>query len=82
MLEIERKNNFIKVISKIKNNSIKEKIKKQIEKIIGNPEIGKPMRYRRKDTRELYVSPYRIAYAYLPNESKLVFLDTYHKDEQ
>ena len=43
---------------------------------------GKPMKYNRKNTRELYISPYRIAYAYISSENKLIFLDLYHKDEQ
>ena len=82
MLTISYKNNFLKVIKKIKDSATKEKVKKQIEKIIENPEIGKPMRYERKGTRELYVAPYRLAYAYLPSENKIIFLDIYHKDEQ
>lgn len=80
MLEIEHRENFLKKISKIKDNSLKEKIKKQIEKIIENPEIGKPMQYSRKGTRELYITPYRLAYGYVGG--KIIFLDIYHKDEQ
>ena len=82
MLTIDYKTNFLKVIKKIKDSTTKEKVKKQIEKIIEDPEIGKPMRYDRKGTRELYVAPYRLAYAYLPSENKIIFLDIYHKDEQ
>jgi mRNA-degrading endonuclease RelE of RelBE toxin-antitoxin system len=82
MLTIERKPDFLKTISKIKNPVFKEKIIKQIEKIIENPEIGKPMMHNRKGTREVYVAPYRLAYAYLKNENKIIFLDIYHKDEQ
>lgn len=82
MLDISYKKSFIRFISKIKNTSTKEKIKKQVEKIVDNPKIGKPMRYQRRYTRELYISPYRIAYAYNPNNDKLIFLDIYHKDEQ
>lgn len=73
---------FEDVIRKIKDNSTKEKVKKQIIKIVANPEIGKPMRYARKGTREDYVKPFRISYAYIPSEDKIVFLDLYHKDEQ
>lgn len=73
---------FQKTFSKIKDKALKEKIIKQFEKIRDNPEIGKPMRHSRKDTREVYVAPFRLSYAYLPEESKIVFLDLYHKDEQ
>lgn len=79
---IEHRENFLKKISKIKHQAIKEQIQKQVEKIIENPEIGKPMRYGRKGTSELYMSPYRLAYTYFPEEEKLIFLDLYHKDEQ
>ena len=82
MLNIDYKPNFLKRISKIKDNSIKEQIKKQIRKIIENPEIGKPMRYNRRDTRELYIGHFRLSYSYLRYENKLIFLDFYHKDEQ
>ena len=82
MLEIEHRENFLKKISKIKHQAIKEQIKRQVEKITENPEIGKPMRYSRKGTRELYVKPYRLAYAYLQEEEKIIFIDLYHKDEQ
>ena len=82
MLNIDYKKDFLKVISKIKNESNKIKIKKQVEKIIENPEIGKPMRYGRKGTREVYVIPYRLAYSYSSSENKIIFLDIYHKDKQ
>ena len=52
----------------------------QILKIINSPEIGKPMRYSRKGTREVYVLHFRLSYYYL--DDKIIFLDLYHKDEQ
>jgi len=72
---------FMRLLGKL-DNSIKERVKKQIIKIIENPEIGKPMRYTRRDTREVYVSPFRLAYAYIKHEDKIVFFNLYHKDEQ
>ncbi len=82
MLTVDYTKDFIKTISKIKDQVLKEKIKKQIEKILENPEIGKPMKHNRKGTRELYISPYRLSYAYVRPESKIIFLDIYHKDNQ
>lgn len=79
---VEYREDFLKKISKVKHQMIKKQIKKQVEKIIENPEIGKPMMYNRKGTRELYVKPYRLAYAYVQQEEKIVFLELYHKDEQ
>lgn len=82
MLDIDHKPNFLKQIKKIRDSSIKEKIKKQIAKIIEFPEIGKPMKYDRKGTREVHIPPFRLSYAYIDKENKIVFLDLYHKDEQ
>ena len=82
MLEIEHKPEFLKKIEKIKDSGLKEKIKKQVAKIIEFPEIGKPMMYSRKYTRELYIQPFRLSYAYLKQENKIIFLDLYHKDKQ
>ena len=73
---------FENKINKIKDNSTKEQIKKQILKIIENPEIGKPMRYTRKGTRELYIKPFRLSYAYIKKENKIILLDLYHKKKQ
>lgn len=77
---------FVKEADKFKksfrklDNAYKPRVERLIQKIIENPEIGKPMRYARKGTRELYISPFRISYAYVGDE--LTFLDLYHKDEQ
>jgi len=40
------------------------------------------MRHARKGTRELYIKPYRLSYAYIKEENKIIFLNLYHKDEQ
>ncbi len=73
---------FRKIFSKIKDNNLKKRIIKQIQKIKSNPEVGKPMRYCRKGTREIYVSQFRLSYAYVLNEQKIIILDLYHKDKQ
>jgi len=71
---------FKKDFKKIKNRSLKEKVIKQVSRIKGNPEIGKPMRYGRKGTRELYISPLRLSYKI---EGDVVYiLALYHKDFQ
>ena len=73
---------FQKTFSKIKDKVLKERIIKQISKIRENPEVGKPMKHARKGTREVYIPPFRLSYAYLPEEQKIILLDFYHKDEQ
>jgi mRNA-degrading endonuclease RelE of RelBE toxin-antitoxin system len=73
---------FKNLFSKIKDTLTKEKIIKQITKIKENPEIGKPMRFSRKGTRELYISPFRLSYLYDYAKQIVYILDLYHKDKQ
>ncbi len=40
------------------------------------------MIYDRKGTREIYIKPFRLSYAYIKHENKVIFLDLYHKKEQ
>jgi mRNA-degrading endonuclease RelE of RelBE toxin-antitoxin system len=82
MLIIDRSDKFISTLCKIKNKGEKERVLKQIKKIIQNPEIGKPMKYNRKRTREVYIGSFRLSYAYSSEEEKLIFLHLYHKDGQ
>lgn len=82
MLEIKHAPNFLKKIERVRDQGVKERIKKQVAKIVESPEIGKPMMYSRKGTREVYVQPFRLSYAYLKRENKIIFLDLYHKNEQ
>jgi mRNA-degrading endonuclease RelE of RelBE toxin-antitoxin system len=71
---------FRKDFKKIKDRFLKDKVIKQIQKIRDNPEMGKPMRYGRKGTRELYIPPLRLSYKH---EGDLIYiLALYHKDEQ
>ena len=82
MVTAEFNSDFQKSFSKIKDSTLKERIIKQIEKLKENPELGKPMRYVRKGTRELYVSPFRFSYIYVKEQNKIIILDLYYKDEQ
>ena len=82
MLILESSPHFLSFIKKIKNKAEQDRIKKQINKIIANPETEKPMKYTRKGTREVYIGSFRISYAYFQKENKLIFLDIYHKDEK
>jgi len=82
MVTVAYEERFKKIVTKVKDASLQQKIKKQIKKIINNPEIGKPMRFSRKGTREVYIPPFRLSYLYVDKEDKIVFLDLYHKDFQ
>ncbi|PLW79889.1 hypothetical protein C0585_05270 [Candidatus Woesearchaeota archaeon] len=82
MVDVSFENSFKKTFSKINDELLKLKIKKQIKKIVKTPNIGKPMRNVRKGTREVYVSPFRISYIFLDVKKEIIFLEIYHKDKQ
>jgi mRNA-degrading endonuclease RelE of RelBE toxin-antitoxin system len=82
MVEIRFDKKFTVIFSKLKDELTRTKIKKQIKKISENPEIGKPMKNVRKGTREVYVSPFRLAYSYYKEENIIYVLDLYHKGKQ
>jgi mRNA-degrading endonuclease RelE of RelBE toxin-antitoxin system len=79
--EVKESDDFKKAYQKL-DNSIRLKLDKILLKIINNPELGKPMMYTRKGTRELYVKPFRLSYGYDYSSEILYLLNFYHKDEQ
>ena len=81
MVEIRFDKKCTIVFSKL-DNFMKQKIIKQIQKISENPKIGKPMKYERKGTNELYVKPFRLSYTYNLKEEHVYILDLYHKKKQ
>lgn len=82
MVNVTHTEEFKQTFSKIKDDLLKERIIKQIEKIKKNPEAGKPMRYSRKGTRELYLTPFRLSYEYLEGKDTVNILELYHKKHQ
>lgn len=82
MVRIDFDEHFKRTVSKIKEASIRERIENLIFKIKENPEIGKPMKHNRKGTRELYLPPFRLSYAYDKRNQIVVILNLYHKDKQ
>lgn len=79
--EVIRTDGFLRRLKKL-DKSVLIKIEKLIIKILNDPEVGKPMRFDRKETRELYVPPFRLNYIFDKARDILIFLDVYHKDEQ
>ncbi len=82
MVKIDFDENFKRTVSKIKDSLLRERIEKLLLKIKNDPEIGKPMKHNRKGTREIYLSSFRLSYAYDKNNNVVVILNLYHKDEQ
>ena len=66
MVRIIPSNIFKKNIKRL-NQFERDKIEKQIKKIIKNPNVGKPLKYKRGE-RTLYIKPFRLIYAVRGNE--------------
>lgn len=64
---------------KILDSSVKEKVKKQIKKILENPLIGKPLKYNLRGERTVYVKPFRIIYSF--NKDVVYFLRCMHRKD-
>jgi len=82
MVRVRFRPKFQNVFYKIKDNLLKKRAIKQIEKIKNNPHVGKPMRNARKGTRELRIKPFRLSYYYDLKKDLVYILDLYHKKKQ
>ncbi len=63
MVNIKTSEKFERILNKLDKSS-KIQLDKLIDKILNNPEIGKPIKYDRKGTREVYLPPFRLSYSY------------------
>tara|TARA_B100001971_G_C17665843_1_gene275084 strand:+ start:153 stop:398 length:246 start_codon:yes stop_codon:yes gene_type:complete len=79
---IRESKGFINAMKHVKNKELKKRIFKQVEKMIKNPDVGKPMKHERKNTREVYIKSLRLSYMYSKEKNRIILLDLYHKDEQ
>ena len=70
---------FERDVKKIKDSFLKEKLEKQIRKVIENAESGKPLKYGLKGEWTMYVRPYRLIYAI--QGDRLILLRFEHRKE-
>ena len=70
---------FERSVRKIKDASIKERVKGHIRRILENPNIGKPLRFQRKGERSVRMPPFRLIYALGGNA--VYFLDFDKRDK-
>ncbi len=61
IIRITRSPSFLKQTKNLDSFTL-ERLKKQINKILENPNVGKPLRYKRGE-RSLYIKPFRLIYA-------------------
>ena len=70
-------NNYKKLTHK--NKSFEDKVKKKIEKILDDPEIGVPKSHNLKGVRGVHVNPFVITYTII--EDSVVFITINHHDK-
>jgi len=73
--KITRSPLFVKQTKRL-DNFLMKKLKSQITKIIENPDVGRPLKYKRGE-RSLYLKPFRLIYAVRIDE--LILLKFEHR---
>ena len=71
--KVIRSPTFIKQTKHLDNFLLK-KLRAQINKILENPNVGKPLKYL-KGERSLYIKPFRLVYSLRGNELVLLKFD-------
>ncbi len=66
-------------VRKIRSSSLKERLEKQIRKVVENPELGKPLRYGLKGEWTIRVKPYRLIYT-VQGDRLILLRFEYRKD--
>lgn len=73
MVTVTRSPEFIRQTRRL-DGPLLAKLKAQIDKILKNPNIGKPLKYRHHE-RSLYIKPFRLVYAVRGAEIVLLKFD-------
>jgi len=66
-------------VKKIKDKTLKERLRTQIQKVADNPDCGKPLRYALKGEWSVRIKPYRLIYKV--EGDKLILLRFEHRKE-
>ncbi len=72
MVEVIWTDDFREEVQKIRDGLLKERVKKQIAKIVDDPDRGKPLRFDMKSERTIYVKPFRLIYSVTGNKIYLL----------
>jgi mRNA interferase RelE/StbE len=78
-MEILASETFLKEFEKIKDKSTKDKLIKHIDKILENPNIGKPLTHDLKGERSVHIKPFRLIY--VCENDKITLLRFEHRKE-
>ena len=77
-MQIAYTHEFRRGIKKVRDKAMQRKARKIVEKIIDNPDIGKPLRYELAGMRSVRVPPFRILYEL--SGDHLIFHTFEHRD--
>jgi len=75
MVKITPSKAFIKDVKRLDSFN-RERLEKQIRKIVKNPNVGKPLKYTRGE-RSLYIKPFRLVYA--TRKDEIILLKFEHR---
>ncbi len=64
---------------KAKDQSLFQRLESQINKILRNPELGKPLRYTLKNRRRFHIGSFVLVYEF--HQGELRFIDFDHHDK-
>ncbi len=71
--KVTRSSTFVRQTKRL-DSELLGKLKKQILKVIENPLVGKPLKYKRGE-RTLYIKPFRLVYSVRGSELILLKFD-------
>ncbi len=75
-MRVIRTNSFSKNVKRYKKDkALISRLRKQVNKIAENPEIGDFLRGEKKGERKIYISPFRLLYSYDKKRDILYLLD-------
>ncbi len=80
MVNITWSLNFEKNYRKVRDSKTKERVNKNIKKIIKNPEAGLFLTHR-KGERKIYIPRFRLLYAYDKSKNEIYLIDFDRRDK-
>jgi addiction module RelE/StbE family toxin len=78
-MEILAAEDFLKEFERIKDKSTKDKLIKHIDRLLENPDIGKPLTHDLKGERSVHIHPFRLIYSV--EGDKITLLRFEHRKE-
>jgi mRNA-degrading endonuclease RelE of RelBE toxin-antitoxin system len=75
---VEYSREFARAVASVRDRTIQDRVKKTVEKLIADPNCGKPLRYELHGKRSVRVPPFRIIYEL--RDDRLILLTFERRD--